>query len=156
MLAKAVGLAQRIVLLLPPPLRQRAVQSVGRLDVDTTGLLLLTDDGGLIHRFTSPKRHLPKVYEVTVADALAGDEAAKLRAGVLLDDDPRPTIADDCQATGSHSLRMSLTEGRYHQVKRMLGALGHRARHCTAASLARCNCPPTCLPANGAGCPAPK
>ena len=115
-----------MLLLLPPPLRQRAVQSVGRLDVDTTGLLLLTDDGGLIHRFTSPKRHLPKVYEVTVADALAGDEAAKLRAGVLLDDDPRPTIADDCQATGSHSLRMSLTEGRYHQVKRMLGALGHR------------------------------
>ena len=115
-----------VLLLLPPPLRQRGVQSVGRLDVDTTGLLLLTDDGGLIHRFTSPKRHLPKVYELTVADALAGDEAGKLRAGVLLDDDPRPAIAVDCQATGSHSLRMGLTEGRYHQVKRMLGALGHR------------------------------
>ncbi len=115
-----------VMLLLPPPLRQRGVQSVGRLDVDTTGLLLLTDDGGLIHRLTSPKRQLAKVYELSLADALGGDEAARLCAGVLLDDDPRPAVAADCQATGSHSLRMSLTEGRYHQVKRMLGALGHR------------------------------
>ena len=115
-----------VLLLLPTPLRRRGLQSVGRLDVDTTGLLLLTDDGALIHRFTSPKRHLPKVYEVTVADPLRGDEPAALAAGVVLDDDPRPAMALDCAATGSHSLRMGLTEGRYHQVKRMLGALGHR------------------------------
>jgi len=115
-----------VLALLPAPLRERGVQSVGRLDADTTGLLLLTDDGALIHRLTSPKQHVAKVYEVTCKHALAADTLARLRAGVVLDDDPEPVQAIACEGTGPSSLRMTLTEGRYHQVKRMLAAVGNR------------------------------
>lgn len=112
--------------LLPAPLRERGVQPVGRLDADTSGLLLLSDDGGLIHRLTSPKHHVHKVYEVGCKHALAPDSVARLLSGVVLDDDPAPVQAVACAATGSHALRMTLTEGRYHQVKRMVAAVGNR------------------------------
>lgn len=112
--------------LLPMPLRERGVQPVGRLDADTTGLLLLTDDGALIHRLTSPRHHVPKVYEVGCKHALADDTITRLLAGVVLDDDPQPVRAAACEATGERSLRLTLTEGRYHQVKRMLAAVGNR------------------------------
>jgi 16S rRNA pseudouridine516 synthase len=115
-----------VLSLLPMPLRERGVQPVGRLDADTTGLLLLTDDGALIHRLTSPRHHVPKVYEVSCKHALAGDSIARLLAGVVLDDDPQPVRAAACEATGERSLRLTLTEGRYHQVKRMLAAVGNR------------------------------
>jgi len=115
-----------VLTLLPAPLRERGVQSVGRLDADTTGLLLLTDDGALIHRLTSPKHHVAKVYEVGCKHALAPDTVARLLAGVVLDDDPAPVRAGACAATGESELRMTLTEGRYHQVKRMLAAVGNR------------------------------
>ncbi|MES2958651.1 MAG: 16S rRNA pseudouridine(516) synthase [Pseudomonadota bacterium] len=112
--------------LLPAPLRERGVQSVGRLDADTTGLLLLTEDGALIHRLTSPKQHVAKVYEVTCKHALAADTVQRLLDGVVLDDDPAPVRASACEATGETQLRLTLTEGRYHQVKRMLAAVGNR------------------------------
>jgi len=115
-----------VLSLLPAPLRERGVQSVGRLDADTTGLLLLTDDGVLIHRLTSPKHHVAKVYEVGCKHALAADTVARLLSGVVLDDDPAPVRASACIATGVNNLRMTLTEGRYHQVKRMLAAVGNR------------------------------
>jgi len=115
-----------ILTLLPAPLRERGVQPVGRLDEDTTGLLLLTDDGALIHRLTSPKHHVHKVYEVTCKHPLAADTVARLLGGVVLDDDPAPVHAVACEATGPSSLRMTLEEGRYHQVKRMLAAVGNR------------------------------
>ncbi len=115
-----------VLSLLPLPLRRRGVQPVGRLDADTTGLLLLTDDGALIHRWTHPKRHLPKVYEVTVKHPLDDAQLQALRDGVLLADDPRPVRAAAAEATGTHTLRLTLTEGRYHQVKRMLAAAGNR------------------------------
>jgi 16S rRNA pseudouridine516 synthase len=115
-----------VLALLPAPLRERGVQAVGRLDVDTTGLLLLTDDGTLIHRLTSPKHHVAKVYEVTCKHALAADTAARLLAGVVLDDDPHAVCAASCEATGERTLRLTLTEGRYHQVKRMIAAIGNR------------------------------
>jgi 16S rRNA pseudouridine516 synthase len=115
-----------VLSLLPPPLRTRGVQPVGRLDEDTTGLLLLTDDGTLIHRWTSPKRHLPKVYEVTTKHPVDAAQVAKLSAGVVLDDDPAPVRASACEATGEHTLRLTLTEGKYHQVKRMIAAAGNR------------------------------
>jgi len=115
-----------VLALLPAPLRERGVQSVGRLDADTTGLLLLTDDGALIHRLTSPKHHVAKVYEVTCKHALAADAVARLLAGVVLDDDPEPVCAIACEQTGESQLRMTLTEGRYHQVKRMVAAVGNR------------------------------
>jgi len=112
--------------LLPPPLRQRGVQPVGRLDEDTTGLLLLTDDGALIHRLTSPKHHVPKVYEVTAKHPVDEAQIAKLLAGVVLDDDPKPVRAAACESDGPLHLRLTLTEGKYHQVKRMLAAVGNR------------------------------
>ena len=115
-----------VLALLPAPLRERGVQPVGRLDADTTGLLLLTDDGGLIHRLTSPKHHVHKVYEVTCKHPLAADAVARLLSGVVLDDDPAPVRAVACEATGPSSLRMTLEEGRYHQVKRMVASVGNR------------------------------
>ena len=122
-----------IYTLLPAPLRQRpnkgavqGVQAIGRLDQDTTGLLLLTDDGQFIHRMGSPKHHVPKVYEVTAKHPVDAGQVSKLLAGVVLDDDPKPVRAAACEATGEHTLRLTLTEGKYHQVKRMLAAVGNR------------------------------
>jgi 16S rRNA pseudouridine516 synthase len=119
--------------LLPAPLRQRpqkgavqGVQAVGRLDQDTTGMLLLTDDGKFIHRMSSPRHHMPKVYEVTVKHALTDKQVTQLRSGVVLDDDPRPVRAADCDAVDALHLRLTLTEGKYHQVKRMVAAVGNR------------------------------
>jgi len=112
--------------LLPPPLRRRNVQAVGRLDEDTTGLLLFTDDGALLHRWTSPKRHVAKVYEVGCRHPVDASQVARLLAGVTLHDDPEPVRAAACEATGPHALRLTLTAGRYHQVKRMLAAVGNR------------------------------
>ncbi|MDO5088003.1 MAG: 16S rRNA pseudouridine(516) synthase [Comamonadaceae bacterium] len=121
--------------LLPAPLRQRpapgkgrvqGVQAVGRLDQDTTGLLLLSDDGAFIHRMNSPRRHVPKVYEVTAAHPVDAAQVARLLEGVVLHDDPRPVRAAACEAVSSHHLRLTLTEGKYHQVKRMVAAAGNR------------------------------
>ena len=122
-----------IYTLLPAPLRQRpqkggavGVQAVGRLDQDTTGLLLLTDDGQFIHRMNSPRRHVPKVYEVTARHAVDARQVEKLLAGVVLDDDPHPVRAAACEISGERQLRLTLTEGKYHQVKRMVAAAGNR------------------------------
>ena len=115
-----------VLTLLPAPLRTRGVQPVGRLDEDTTGLLLLTDDGALIHRLTSPKHHVPKVYEVGTKHPVDAGQVERLRGGVVLDDDPAPVRAAACEATGERSLRLVLTEGKYHQVKRMVAAVGNR------------------------------
>ena len=114
-----------VTTLLPLPLRQRGVQPIGRLDVDTTGLLLLTDDGALIHRLASPKKHVSKVYEVECADPLTDAQLADLRAGVVLHDDPLPVRAAACEGTGANALRLTLLEGKYHQVKRMVAAAGN-------------------------------
>lgn len=115
-----------VLTLLPQPLRTRGVQPVGRLDEDTTGLLLLTDDGPLIHRLTHPKRHLDKVYEVHTRHPLDDRQLAALRTGVQLEDDPKPAVARAAEKVDDHHLRLTLTEGRYHQVKRMLAAVGNR------------------------------
>lgn len=121
-----------IYTLLPPPIRRRGggaaagVQAVGRLDQDTTGLLLLSDDGKFTHRMSSPKHHVPKVYEVTVKHAVDDKQIQKLLAGVVLDDDPKPVRAAACEKTGDLQLSLTLTEGIYHQVKRMIAAVGNR------------------------------
>jgi 16S rRNA pseudouridine516 synthase len=122
-----------IYTLLPSPLRLRpqkgavqGVQAVGRLDQDTTGLLLLTDDGKFIHRMSSPRHHVPKVYEVSVKHPLDENQVKKLLVGVVLDDDPKPVRAEACEAVNSHHLRLTLTEGKYHQVKRMVAAVSNR------------------------------
>ena len=122
-----------IYTLLPSPLRLRpqkaavqGVQAVGRLDQDTTGLLLLTDDGKFIHRMSSPKHHVPKVYEVTVKHPLDARQVEKLLSGVVLEDDPKPVRAAACEMVSELHLRLTLTEGKYHQVKRMLAAVSNR------------------------------
>ena len=118
-----------VMLLLPAPLRRRGVQPVGRLDQDSTGLLLLTDDGKLIHRLTSPKHHVPKVYEITTARPVDAEQVRQLLHGVVLDDDPLPVRAEGCEITAESGLRLTLVQGKYHQVKRMLAAVGN---HCNA------------------------
>jgi 16S rRNA pseudouridine516 synthase len=122
-----------IYTLLPAPLRQRpqkaavqGVQAVGRLDQDTTGLLLLTDDGKFIHKMSSPKHHVPKVYEVATKHPITAEMVDRLLTGVVLDDDPQAVKAAACEAVGELHLRLTLTEGKYHQVKRMLAAVGNR------------------------------
>lgn len=122
-----------IYTLLPSPLRQRpqkaavqGVQAVGRLDQDTTGLLLLTDDGKFIHKMSSPKHHVPKVYEVTTKHPVTDGMVSQLLSGVVLDDDPQPVRAAACEQVQACHLKLTLTEGKYHQVKRMLAAVGNR------------------------------
>lgn len=123
--------------LLPPRwrLRQPVLSTVGRLDRDTSGLLLLTDDGGLLHRIISPKAQLPKVYEATLAQPLRGDEAATFASGtLLLDNETRPLLPAALEVIEPRRVRVTLHEGRYHQVRRMFAALGnhvsalHRSR----------------------------
>ena len=118
-----------VMLLLPAALRRRGIQPVGRLDQDTTGLLLLTDDGKLIHRLTSPKHHVPKVYEVGCDRPVDAAQVEQMLRGVVLDDDPLPVLAEGCEITGEKSLRLTLIQGKYHQVKRMVAAVGN---HCTS------------------------
>ena len=117
-----------VMSLLPVPLRQRGVQPVGRLDVDTTGLLLLTDNGALLHRLTGPRHHVPKFYQVHTARPLDDAQLQALRDGVVLDDSPQPVRARAAQATGPSALTLTLDEGRYHQVKRMLAAVGNHVQ----------------------------
>lgn len=112
--------------LLPTHLARRGVQCVGRLDQDTTGLLLFSDDGAFLHRLTSPRRHVDKTYDVLCRHEVSDTMLAALRAGVMLRDDPAPVAARACVRLGSHALRLTLDAGRYHQVKRMLAAVGNR------------------------------
>ncbi len=114
-----------VMSLLPAPLRRRGVQPVGRLDQDTTGVLILTDDGALIHRLTHPRKHVTKVYEVQCARDLDADQVQQLLNGVVLNDDPAPVRAVAAEIVNERHLRLSLTEGKYHQVKRMLAAVGN-------------------------------
>jgi len=142
-----------IYTLLPPPLRQRptkgavqGVQAVGRLDQDTTGLLLLTDDGAFIHRMASPRHHVPKVYEVVTRHPVDERQVQRLLDGVVLDDDPKPVRAAACEATGECVLSLTLTEGKYHQVKRMLAAVGNRVEALHRSRIGGLALPPDLAP----------
>ena len=134
--------------LLPAPLRQRptpgkvqGVQAVGRLDQDTTGLLLLSDDGKFIHRLSSPKHHVPKVYLATCKHPITPAMVDKLLAGVVLDDDPKPVQAAACRALDEHTLELTLTEGKYHQVKRMVAAVSNRVEALHRSRIGRIDLP---------------
>lgn len=135
-----------VLSLLPAPLRTRGVQPVGRLDEDTTGVLLLTDDGALIHRLTSPRRHVPKVYEIGAKHLVTPEQIEHLRSGVVLEDDPQPVRAAACEPTGARTLRLTLTQGRYHQVKRMLAAVGNRVETLHRSAFGAVTLPPTLAP----------
>jgi 16S rRNA pseudouridine516 synthase len=106
--------------------RSPIMAAVGRLDRDTSGLLLLTDDGALNHRLTSPRGHLPKTYRVTVAHDLRGDEAAVCAAGTLmLAGEDSPLLPATLTPVDRRTADLTITEGRYHQVRRMFAALGN-------------------------------
>jgi len=114
--------------LLPPryALRSPVLSTVGRLDRDTSGLLLLTDDGQLLHRIISPKSRLPKVYEATLAEPLRGDEAALFASGTLmLDSEATPLLPAGLEVLSPTRARLTLHEGRYHQARRMFAAVGN-------------------------------
>ena len=117
--------------LLPKPFVERGLQCVGRLDFDTTGLILISDDGQFIHRLSSPKWKVPKVYEVTCKHKVDDAQIAELLKGVQLIDEPTPIAALACSKISDTVIHMTLAEGKYHQVKRMLAAAGN---HCTALS----------------------
>ncbi len=115
--------------------RDPSLSTVGRLDRDTTGVLLLTDDGALLHRIVSPKSALPKVYDVQLAEDLRGDEAAQFASGTLmLESETTPLLPAPLEVLGPRHARVTLHEGRYHQVRRMFAAVGnhvealHRSR----------------------------
>jgi 16S rRNA pseudouridine516 synthase len=118
-----------VLSLLPEQFALRDVQPVGRLDHDTTGLLLMSDDGAFIHAQSSPKRHVPKIYVATTHEAVTTTLIEHLLAGVKLHDEPAPLAAIVCEMLDAHSLKIVLEQGKYHQVKRMLAAAGN---HCTA------------------------
>ena len=115
--------------LLPPRFRLRSpiISPVGRLDRDTSGLLLLTDDGALLHRIVSPKSGLSKVYEASLAHDLRGDESALFASGsLMLESENTPLAPVAMEMIGARTARLTLTEGRYHQVRRMFAAVGNR------------------------------
>lgn len=118
-----------VLTLLPEQFARRDVQPVGRLDHDTTGLLLMSDDGPFIHQQSSPRRHIPKVYEATTHDPVTPELVEKLLAGVKLHDEPAPLAAVTCRIVDTNRIEIVLEQGKYHQVKRMLAAAGN---HCVA------------------------
>lgn len=111
--------------LLPGELAQR-VHIVGRLDRDTTGLLLLTDDGDWSHRISSPRRGCAKTYIATLAEPLQHDAEARFSEGLLLRNEKAPTLPAGLQRLDGQRARVTLREGRYHQVRRMFAALGNK------------------------------
>lgn len=118
-----------VLTLLPEQFAWRDVQPVGRLDHDTTGLLLMSDDGPFIHAQSSPKRHVPKLYVATTHDPVTPALIDQLLKGVQLHDEPAPLAAQSCHMVDDHQLEIVLEQGKYHQVKRMLAAAGN---HCSA------------------------
>ena len=118
-----------VLTLLPEQFSWRDVQPVGRLDHDTTGMLLMSDDGPFIHAQSSPKRHIPKVYLATTAELVTDELVNTLLNGVQLHDEPAPLAAQICRQLDTHKIEIVLEQGKYHQVKRMLAAAGN---HCAA------------------------
>lgn len=111
--------------LLSGQLIERGVQTVGRLDQDTTGLLLLTDDGAFLQALTHPKKHVSKRYVVTTNRPITDEQIAQLKRGVELRNEKGVYAADDCSKLDEHQLALTIHQGLYHQVKRMLAAVGN-------------------------------
>ncbi len=112
--------------LLPYPLVERGVQCIGRLDEDTTGLILISDDGQFIHKMSSPKHKVPKIYEVTCKHPIVEANIHALLEGVKLIDEDETIAALDVKQISERVIHMTLAEGKYHQVKRMIAAISNR------------------------------
>lgn len=114
------------VLNLVPPEWREGLHPAGRLDLDTTGLLLLTDDGQWSHRVTSPRKELGKIYRVWLADDLGHSVADQFAEGILLKGETKPTRPATLEVVSSREVLLQIHEGKYHQVKRMFAAVGNR------------------------------
>lgn len=128
--------------LLPPRFRLRApaLSPVGRLDRDTSGLLLFTDDGALLHRIISPRAHVAKVYAVTLASDLRGDEAPIFAAGtLLLESEKTPLAPALLQPSDARHATLEIREGRYHQIRRMFAAVGNHVEQLHRISVGHLN-----------------
>ena len=115
--------------LLPDQVRAADIQAVGRLDADTTGVLLITNDGQFNHRMTSPKHKVDKISRATLKHAADPSLCAQLQAGVLLHDDNETVAAQAAELHDAYTLILTIREGKYHQVKRMVAAAGNRVEH---------------------------
>lgn len=127
--------------LLPHPLVERGVQCIGRLDEDTTGLILISDDGQFIHKMSSPKWKVPKIYEVTCKHPVSDEQIAHILKGVQLVDEPGPIAALACEKISEHIIHMTLAEGKYHQVKRMVAAISNRVEGLKRIQIGRLKLP---------------
>ena len=118
---------------------QNRLRIAGRLDVDTTGALILSDDGKWLHRVTSPKHHKPKVYELTLADPMNEDAQAhavkQVANGIMLEGDTEKTRPAELEFIDDTHARLTLTEGKYHQVKRMMAYFGNKVTELHRASI---------------------
>jgi len=126
--------------LLPPRWRRRdpALSTVGRLDRDTSGLLLLTDDGALLHRIISPKANVAKVYEAALARDLHGGEGEMFASGTLmLESETTPLAPAYLEVLEPRRARLTVTEGRYHQVRRMFAAAGNHVEALERVAIGR-------------------
>jgi 16S rRNA pseudouridine516 synthase len=115
----------------PPPWTHLGLESAGRLDRDTSGLLILSTDGQLLHRLTNPRRHVTKRYRITYAGQLSAHAVDRVAKGLLIEGDDRPTLPavlelEEPAADGLNRATLHLSEGRYHQVRLMIAALGGR------------------------------
>lgn len=115
--------------LFPDQLRQVDMQAIGRLDADTTGVLLITNDGQFNHRLTSPKHKVPKLYRVHLKHPADNQLCNTLQQGVLLHDENEHVAAQHACLQDEHTLLLTIHEGKYHQVKRMIAAAGNRVAH---------------------------
>ena len=127
--------------------REPAISTVGRLDKDTSGLLLLTDDGALLHRIISPRSHVPKRYVAALARPLEGHEAGRFAAGdLMLEGEDRPLAPAVLEPLSPTRARLTVTEGRYHQVRRMFAAIGNHVEALHRDRIGGLNLPPDLAP----------
>ncbi len=130
----------------PQPFLSRGLQPVGRLDADTTGLLILTDDGDLNHRLNAPRKHVMRTYKVEAKHPLVEEQIVRLREGLLLRGEAIPTLPTELRLIDERNFEIGLREGRYHQIKRMLGAVGNRCESIHRFAVGNFILPPTLEP----------
>lgn len=123
--------------------REPAISTVGRLDKETSGLLLMTDDGALLHRIIAPKSHVAKRYHVHLARPLKGDETSLFGAGgMMLESEDKPLLPAEFEPLSERSGLLTLHEGRYHQVRRMFAATGNHVEALHRDQIGSLNLPP--------------
>ncbi|NVO25480.1 pseudouridine synthase [Donghicola mangrovi] len=135
--------------LLPTRWRRRtpAISTIGRLDKQTSGLLLLTDDGDLLHRVISPKRHVKKIYRAKLARPLDGSEGEQFASGrMMLEGEDKPLAPAELEVASETEALLSVTEGRYHQVRRMFAATGNHVEELHRESMGGLSLPDSLAP----------